>query len=163
MIWCLPSTYICIYIYQCALHSLIGAQSKGKYTTIRINHSYFMHLSLQCTMHFIRLNVRSTASTNTSKTWNTLSIQSDAITHSSNSISEDHNACTHQMCMNSSFCGLHSSFMYTYVADHSHWMHLFAGLLLHCQDSILDESEDQKWNHSRGSLTAGTPLWSKDR
>ena len=43
-------------------------------------------------------------------------------------------------CMNSLFCGLHSSFTYMCIADHSHWMHLYAGLLLHCQDSIVNES-----------------------
>ena len=32
----------------------------------------------------------------------------------------------------------------TYVVDHSHWEYHFAGLLLHCQDSIVNESEDQK-------------------
>ena len=42
--------------------------------------------------------------------------------------------------MNSLFCGPHSSFTYTYVADHSHWMHLHAGLLCHCQDCIGDKS-----------------------
>ena len=28
-----------------------------------------------------------------------------------------------------------------YVVDNSHWMHLNAGLLLQCQDSIVDESK----------------------
>ena len=27
-----------------------------------------------------------------------------------------------------------------HTSDHSHWMHLYAGLLRHCQDSIVDES-----------------------
>ena len=36
------------------------------------------------------------------------------------------------------------NYVYMYVADNSHWMHLYAGLLLHCQDSIVDESRGSK-------------------
>ena len=44
------------------------------------------------------------------------------------------------------------------VADQSHWMYLYAGLLRHCQDSIVDESRgseaksQQRTSDGRDSL-----------
>ena len=64
--------------------------------------------------------------------------------------------------MNSLFCGPHSSFTYTYVADHSHWMHLLLGSYVIVKIVLVMNQEDQKQNYSRGRLMAGTPLCSED-
>ena len=68
--------------------------------------------------------MRSTASTNASTTCHSLLIPSDVITHSSNSTSEDIAMYTHKpkayefIVLGSAFI----NYVYTYIADHSHWM-----------------------------------------